>query len=440
MNKLNRINEKIGNYRWVICGLLFFATTLSYLDRTVIGLLKDHLSDIFHWTESDFSNLVICFQVTYAVGLLGVGALIDRFGTKMGYALSVFVWSIATILHGFATGNWGFIAARSLLGLSESGNFPAANKTVAEWFPLKERALATGLYNSGANIGAIVAPVLIPWVLIHWGWQYAFFITGGLGLIWLVMWLLIYEKPTDKKGLTKSELDYINSDEVTGDVQASEGDSQKISWTHLLKLKETWAFVVGKFFTDPVWWFFLFWLPSFLRSEYGLTGMEISMPLIVVYTFSSLGSIFGGWLPKLLIDRGKDASSARKLSMLIYALLPLSVLFAQHLGQINMWYAIAIISIACAAHCAWAANIFATVSDMFPKKAVASVTGIGGMAGSLGGILIAKLAGMLFDHYKALGNISEGYEIMFIVCAVAYIIAWLIINFLVKKFQQVKNL
>lgn len=437
MSTFNNANKKTGNYRWVICSLLFFATTLNYLDRTIIGLLKDQLTVIFKWTESDYSNLVIFFQVAYAVGLFGIGAFIDKFGTKIGYAISVLVWSIATVLHGFATGTVGFIAARTLLGLSESGNFPAANKTVAEWFPRKERAFATGLYNSGSNIGAIVAPLLVPWLVINYGWEYAFYVTGALGIVWLLLWFAIYEKPQDKKGISESELNYINSDTEDG---AQIENSEKLKWGRLLTYKQTWAFVAGKFFTDPVWWFFLFWLPSFLKSEYGLSGMQISLPLIVVYTVSSLGSIIGGWLPKWFIDKGVEAGKARKRSMLLYAILPLTVLFAQYAGSINMWFSISIISIACAAHCAWSANIFASVSDMFPKRAVASVTGIGGMAGSVGGILIAKLAGMLFDHYKALGSIRDGYTIMFVVCALAYLIAWLIIHFLVGNFRKAKNI
>lgn len=430
---------KTGNYRWVICALLFFATTLNYLDRTVIGLLKDDIGAQFGWTESDYSNIVVCFQVAYAIGLLGAGWLIDKLGTKLGYFISVCVWSLATIMHGFAKGTFGFAAARSLLGLSEAGNFPAANKTVAEWFPLKERALATGIYNSGSNIGAIVAPVLIPWLLINYGWQAAFYATGALGLLWLVLWVICYGKPSEKK-ISPAELEYINSDNAAenaiADMMESEDaadDGRKYSWARLLKEKGTWAFVVGKLFSDPVWWFFLFWLPSFLKSEYGLEGMDISLPLIVVYTCSSIGSIIGGWLPKFLINSGMEPKKARSRSMLVYAILPLAVLFTQSAGAADMWFAVAIIGIACAAHCAWMANLFATVSDNFPKKAVASVTGIGGMAGSIGGIVVAKLAGILFDHFKALGDIGTGYGIMFVICAVSYLAAWLIMAALKDK-------
>lgn len=431
--------SKTGNYRWVICALLFFATTLNYLDRTIIGLLKDDIGAQFGWSESDYSNIVVCFQVAYALGLLGAGWLVDRLGTKLGYFLSVCVWSIATILHGFARGTFGFAASRSLLGLSEAGNFPAANKTVAEWFPLKERALATGIYNSGSNIGAIVAPVLIPWLLINYGWQAAFYATGALGLIWLVLWVLCYGKPSEK-GISQAELDYINSDNTVTDTSpaaddsaAAEDDGRKYSWARLLKQKGTWAFVVGKLFSDPVWWFFLFWLPSFLKAEYGLEGMDISLPLIVVYTFSSIGSILGGWLPKFLINRGLDPKRARSRSMLVYAVLPLAVIFTQTAGAADMWFAVLIIGVACAAHCAWMANLFATVSDNFPKKAVASVTGIGGMAGSIGGIVVAKLAGILFDRFNLLGDIGTGYAIMFAICAVSYLAAWLIMAALGKK-------
>jgi len=435
----NEVNARIGNYRWGICAILFFATTVNYIDRSVISMLKDHLSEIFSWTEGDYSNLVISFQIAYAVGLVGAGALIDKLGTKIGYALTVGLWSVASALHGFATGTWGFIGARAMLGVCESGAFPSSNKAVAEWYPRKERALATGLYNSGSNIGAIVAPLLIPWMLVHWGWQYAFWMTGALGAIWLVLWFIYYEKPRMSKHVKPAELAYI---ENSGDEPAASEQEKEpsVKWVKLLGRKQTWAFVTGKFFSDPIWWFFLFWLPSFLHSEYGLKDMDISLPLIVVYTLSSAGSILGGWFPKLMIDRGRDVSSARKLSMFIIALVPLLVLFTQRLGSMNMWFAIVIIGLACAAHCAWQANLFATVSDMFPKKAIASVTGIGSMAGAVGGILIAKMAGLLFDHFKALGNIGTGYEIMFVVCAVSYIVAWLIMHVLVKHYVQIKDL
>ena len=440
MSRFNAINEKIGHYRWVICALLFFATTINYLDRAIIGLLKENLTEIFHWTESDYSNIVISFQMAYAVSLLFAGWVMDRIGTRLGYGFSLFMWSVAAILHGFVRGTGGFVAVRALLGVGESGNFPAANKTVAEWFPKKERALATGIYNSGSNIGAIVAPLLVPWIAINWGWQWAFVATGAIGFVWIVFWWMCYDSPDRHKKLTKPERRYINSD-VDGQIETVDVNAgEKVSWGRLLCYRQTWAFVVGKFFSDPVWWFFLFWLPAFLKSEYKLEGMQISMPLIVVYIISAIGSVFGGWLPKRLIDRGHDASYARKVSMFIYALLPLFVLFAQSLGRIDMWLAIIVIALACAAHCAWMANLFATVSDMFPMKAVASVTGIGGMAGSMGGILMAWAAGILFDHYKLMNSIHIGYGIMFIFCALSYLMAWLVMHVLVPKYGKIEKL
>ncbi len=441
MNKFNEVNAKIGRYRWVICALLFFATTINYLDRAVIGLLKELLTEEFSWTENDYGNIVICFQVAYAVSLVFAGRVIDKLGTKIGYTLSLVIWSLAAVLHGLARGTGGFAAARALLGVGESGNFPAANKTVAEWFPQKERAFATGLYNSGANIGAIVAPLLVPWIAIHWGWQWAFIMTGGVGFLWIVFWEIFYADPSKHKRLSKAEYEYINSDAPAEETPAeTTAPEKRVTWKELLTLRQTWAFFFGKFLTDPIWWFFLFWLPAFLEVQYGLSGMQVSLPLILVYTFSSVGSILGGWLPKFFIDRGWGAGRARKVAMLLYALIPLLVLFAQSAGDVNMWYAIIIIGLACGAHCAWSANIFATVSDMFPKKAVASVTGIGGMAGALGGILIAKAAGLLFDHFKALGDITIGYGIMFVICAVAYILAWVIMQVLAPNFRKVEKL
>lgn len=438
--------EKIGNYRWTICALIFFATTINYLDRQVISLLKPYLEadGVFgdnpaHY-ESVYANLVIAFQVAYAAGMLLMGGIIDRFGTKIGYALSLFGWSLAAIGHAFAKHPFGFGVARAALGVPEAGNFPAAIKTTAEWFPKKERALATGIFNSGTNVGAIVAPMVVPLIAITLGWQMAFIITGAIGLIWLFFWQIMYDTPEKKlaKGLLKqSEYDHIMSDKEET-VAADGSDFKKVSWLKLLKYKQTWAFFLGKLLTDPVWWFFLFWLPAFLKEQYGLTGTQVSFPIALVYTMTTFGSIFGGWLPKYYIEHGMDANKARKKSMFIYALFPLSVLSAQYLGSFNMWYAVIIIGIAASAHQAWSANIFTTVSDMFPKRAIASVTGIGGMAGAVGGIMIAKAAGTLFDYYKAAGDIRIGYGIMFMICATAYIIAWVVMHLLVPKFKKIE--
>lgn len=442
---MNEINQNIGNYRWRICALVFFATTINYLDRQVISLLKPFLesegvfgADPAHY-ESIYANLVIAFQVAYASGMLLVGGIIDKFGTKIGYALSLFGWSIAAIGHAFAKTPLGFGIARAALGVPEAGNFPAAIKTTAEWFPKKERALATGIFNSGTNVGAIVAPLVVPWIAVTWGWQEAFIITGAIGLIWLLFWFVIYDSP--EKKLAKGRLKQLEYDHIMSDkeetVNADGTDLKKISWFKLLTYRQTWAFFLGKLLTDPVWWFFLFWLPAFLKEEYGLTGTQVSLPIALVYCMTTVGSIFGGWLPKRFMEKGMDANKARKTSMFIYALFPLTVLSAQFMGGFNMWYAVIIIGIAASAHQAWSANIFTTVSDMFPKRAIASVTGIGGMAGAVGGILIAKAAGLLFDHYKALGDIKIGYGIMFMICATAYIIAWFVMHALVPKFKKI---
>jgi ACS family hexuronate transporter-like MFS transporter len=430
--------QGIGKYRWTICALIFFATTINYLDRSVISLLKGYLEKDFKWSELDYSYIVIAFQFSYAVGLLIAGWFIDKVGTKIGYALSLLLWSISAAGHALVKSTFGFIVARSALGISEAGNFPSAIKTVAEWFPKKERALATGIFNSGANIGAIAAPLSVPFIAEKWGWQWAFIITGSIGFIWLIFWFILYEIPAKQKRLGKAEYDYIHSDADEIKVNDETADAGKISWLQLLGFRQTWVFFLGKFLTDPVWWFYLFWLPAFLEAQYGLKGTAIALPVALVYTMSTFGSIFGGWLPYYFMQKGWAVYRSRKTSMFIYALCAVPVVFAQFLGGINMWFAVMIIGLAAAGHQAWSANIFTTVSDMFPKKAVASVTGIGGMAGAVGGILIAWVAGLLFDHYKALGKIETGYYIMFFVCGSAYIIAWLVMHFMVPKMQRVE--
>ncbi|QNF33050.1 MFS transporter [Adhaeribacter swui] len=425
----------VGSYRWTICSLVFFATTINYLDRAVISLLKSNLETEFRWTETDYSNIVIAFQLSYALGMLGVGRLIDKLGTKLGYALSITLWSVAAIGHALVKSTFGFVIARSALGITEAGNFPAAIKTVAEWFPKKERALATGIFNSGTNIGAIIAPLTVPFIAVQWGWQWAFILTGLIGFIWLVAWFFIYEVPARHAKLSRTEFDYIHSDVDTA--TDTENSGKPVSWLKLLGFRQTWAFALGKFLTDPVWWFYLFWLPAFLKAEYGVEGTAMAMPVALVYTLSTLGSIGGGWLPLKFIRGGMPVFKARKTSMLIYAFCALPVLFSQYLGSFNMWLAVFIIGFAASAHQAWSANIFTTVSDMFPKNAIGSVTGIGGMFGGLGGMLIAKLAGLLFDHYKALGSIEIGYYIMFLVCGSAYLLAWLVMHVLAPKMKQV---
>jgi ACS family hexuronate transporter-like MFS transporter len=428
----------VGKYRWTICGLVFFATTINYLDRSVISLLKPFLEKEFSWKETDYSHIVISFQVAYAVGLISVGRFIDRVGTKAGYAISTLVWSLAAMAHSLARGTFGFGVARAALGISEAGNFPSAIKTIAEWFPKKERAFATGIFNSGTNIGAIITPLTVPWIAVHIGWQWAFILTGAVGFIWLILWLIIYEVPARHKKLSKEEYIYIHSDEQNiNSVDEATDKAIRISWGKLLSLKQTWAFVIGKFLTDPVWWFYLFWLPAFLKAQYHIEGTGFALPVALVYTLSTFGSVAGGWLPMYLIKKGWTVFKARKTSMLIYALCVIPVVFAQWLGSINMWFAVLIIGLATSAHQAWSANIFTTTSDVFPKRVIASVTGLGGMAGAIGGILIAWLAGSLFEHYKSLGKIEIGYYIVFFICGSAYLIAWLIMHTLTPKMEQV---
>jgi ACS family hexuronate transporter-like MFS transporter len=434
---VEKLNQQVGKYRWRICALVFFATTINYLDRQVISLLKDdYLQPMFNWSETDYANIVVAFQLAYAVGMLGAGWFIDKIGTKIGYAIALTVWSLAAVLHALARSTAGFAAARALLGISEAGNFPAAIKTTAEWFPKRERAFATGIFNSGTNLGAIIAPLTVPLIGKLWGWEWAFIITGVLGFVWLIFWFAYYEVPKKHKKVTQAELDYIHSDADEQEDVAR--DHEKVSWIKLLTYRQTWSFFFGKFLTDPVWWFYLFWLPSFLNKEYGMEKTELAIPVALVYTLSTFGSIFGGWLPGYLMKKGWAVYRARNTSMFIFALFVLPVVSAQALGSVSPWLAIIIIGIATAAHQAWSANIFTTTSDMFPKKAVASVVGIGGMAGAIGGILIAKAAGTLLDHFDALGKIETGYYVMFFICGSAYLLAWLVMHFLVPRMERVR--
>ncbi|MDB5140978.1 MAG: transporter [Mucilaginibacter sp.] len=431
--------NKTGSYRWIICALVFFATTINYLDRAVISLLKSNLTTTFKWDDGDYANIEIAFKIAYSLGLLGAGRLIDRLGTKSGYFLSTFFWSIAAVCHAFVKSTFGFGVVRAGLGLSEAGNFPAAIKTVAEWFPKKERAVATGIFNSGANIGAIIAPLTVPFIAVEWGWRWAFVITGSVGFLWLILWSVYYDTPSKQKRLSKAEFDFINSDPDEKDRSDKLPAHEKVSWWGLLGFRQTWAFSIGKFLTDPIWWFYLFWLPDFLESEYGIKGTAIALPVALVYTLSTFGSVLGGYLPKVLIEKNWPVFKARKISMLIYAVAVMPIVFAQVLGSINMWYAVIIIGFAASAHQAWSANIFTTVSDMFPKKAVGSVTGIGGMFGSIGSVLLSLMVQKsLFVHYRAIHQIETAYYIMFFICGGAYILAWLLMHFIVPKFKPIE--
>ena len=432
--------SKIGKYRWTICSLIFYATTINYLDRQVISLLKPTLEKEFSWTETDYSNIVVAFQFAYALGMVGAGRVIDKIGTKIGYALTLTLWSIASVLHAFATGTLSFAVFRAFLGVTEAGNFPAAFKTVAEWFPKKERALAGGIFNSGTNVGAILAPLLVPWLAINYSWKIAFISIGAIGFIWLIFWFRWYEVPAKQKRLSQAEFDYIHSDIESTSPASGLEEKPKTSWAKLLVYKQTWAFIAGKFLTDGIWWFFLFWLPAFLNSQYHLVGMQVSLPIAFVYTLAGVASVFGGWLPMWFVKaKGWDIVRARKTSMLIYAFFPLLVMVSQYAGSYGMWYAVIIIGIAASAHQAWSANLFTTVSDMFPKNSVASVVGLGGMAGGLGGMAVAKIAGILFDYYKGLGHIETGYYILFLYCGLGYLAAWIIMfKILIPKMKPIE--
>jgi MFS transporter, ACS family, hexuronate transporter len=427
-------SQKIGSYRWTICALIFFATTINYLDRQVIGILKPLLERDLNIGEAQYGYIVTCFQLAYAFGMVIAGRLIDKFGTKIGYGISVLLWSFAAMGHAFAKGALGFGFWRSLLGISESGNFPAAIKTVAEWFPKRERALATGIFNSGTNIGAVIAPLLVPALAAAWGWQSAFIITGALGFIWIIIWIIFYEVPEKQKRLSQREMEIIKSD--TDEAQES---TRAISWLKLLKYRQTWIFFIGKALTDPIWWFYLFWIPGWLSEVRG-AGLNIKsfgLPLVVIYTSTTVGSIAGGWLSSFMINKGMTPFNARKYTMLLFAILVTPVFFAQSAG-IGTWSAIALISLAASSHQAWSANIFTTVSDAFPKRAVSSVTGIGGMAGALGGAFVSIFAGQILAFYKKAGHVETGYTVMFAIAACAYLLAWAIMHLFAPKNKIIK--
>jgi MFS transporter, ACS family, hexuronate transporter len=424
-------NSPIGRYRWTIVGLLFAATTINYIDRQVIGLLKPTLTTVFGWDNTTFGTINGIFQFFYAFGLLAFGRIVDRVGTKLGYTISIIIWSIFAMAHALARSTFGFTIARSGLGLGESGNFPSAIKTVAEWFPKKERALATGLFNSGANIGAVVAPIMVPLLLASCGWQMAFIITGSLGFIWLIFWWFIYEIPSRKKGLSKTEFDYIHSDE-----EATAPAGSKVSWGKLLRVRQTWAFVFGKFFTDPIWWFFLFWLPGYFSDTFKLDLSKPGWPLVIVYSCTTVGSIGGGYLSGYLIKKGWPVYKARKTVMFIFALCVVPIITARYFS--SLWVIVGLISLAAAAHQAWSANIFTTASDMFPRRAVSSIIGIGGMAGSVGGIIFQPLVGWLLDYFTRQGDKALGYNLIFLICGLAYLVAWLIMHFFAPRMTRVE--
>lgn len=447
------MKQTIGKYRWTICTLLLFSTTINYMDRQVISYLKPFFCTAvekggFGWTNSDFAYVTSFFTAFYAGMTILAGRVIDKIGTKKGLAWSLIIWSVFGIANVFAGATVAIhVFVRSLFGIGEAGNFPASIKTVAEWFPKKERALATGIFNSGSNLGAMIAALFVPWCLTYFGtglgWKMAFAITGFIGFIWLFFWFRLYDTPNAQKRLSKEEYDYIHSDEapMASDVVTV---VEKVAWGKLFSYRQTWAFFWGKFMTDGIWWFYLFWLPDYLIKQFSMAPADVRWPAFIVYGVAILGSVFGGSLPLFLINKGMKVYDARMTAMLIIAFVPLVVLATQYFGNVEhfgtsaMYYAVAIICIAAAAHQAWSANLFTTVSDMFPKKAVGSVTGIGAMAGGLGGVVVQLLAGKLTDVFKA--TPQHAYLIMFVICALAYLIAWGIMKALVPRHKTIEGI
>jgi len=409
-------NPTPGRYRWRVCAMLLAATTINYIDRQVLGVLAPFLQQQIGWSEVEYGYIVTAFQAAYAIGLLCAGAVIDRFGTRIGYAIAIGVWSLAAMSHALATGVVGFALARFALGLGEAGNFPAAIKTVAEWFPRRERALAVGIFNSGSNIGAVVAPLLVPVVAATLGWQAAFLFTGVLSALWLTLWLSWYRAPEQQPRLGVAELALIRSDPPEPHV--------RLPWRRLLRHRQTWAFVAAKFMTDPIWWFFLFWLPKFLHAEYGLSLLQLGPPLIVIFVLADVGSIAGGWLAGRLIHRGWSVNAARKGAMAVCAVAVVPIVFAARAD--NLWLAVALIGLATAGHQGWSANVLTLPSDLFPRPAVASVVGIGGFAGAVSGMMIATFIGFLL---QATGS----YVPVFLMAGSAYLLALLVVHLLVPR-------
>ena len=410
-----------GRFRWVVLSLVFLATTVNYIDRQVIGILAPTLQKEIGWSDIEYGAIVAAFTAAYAIGLLVTGKIVDVIGTKVGYAIALAGWSLAAMGHALARTASGFGAARFGLGLFESANFPAAIKTVTEWFPRKERALATGIFNAGSNVGAVVAPLVVPWITLTWGWQEAFIATGAAGLLWLILWYWLYESPEKSRRVSARELEYIRSDPPD--------PVTTIPWIRLLRYRETWAFALGKFLTDPAWWFYLYWIPSFLYRNYGLTLDKIGVPLIVIYVMADVGSVGGGWLSSSFLKRGWTANRARKTAMLTCALCVVPIVMITQAADV--WVAVALLSLATAAHQGWSANLFTTVSDMFPRSAVASVVGIGGTAGAIGGMLVATATGFVLQ-------MTGSYVLLFSLAGSAYLVALIVFHLLVPSVKQIE--
>ncbi|MCL6698600.1 MFS transporter [Sphingomonas sp. NSE70-1] len=412
-------SPQVGRFRWVIVALLFAATAINYVDRQMIGLLKPTLEQEFGWSETTYADIVFYFQLAYAIGYIVFGNVVDRIGARAGYAIAFLIWTTAHMLHGAARSAVQFAMVRFLLGIGESGNFPAGIKAVTEWFPKKERAFATGIFNAGANVGAVITPLIVPVLVLTYGWQAAFVITGAGSLIWLVAWLALYRRPRESTHVSEAEIAYIESDPAD--------TTAKVPWSRLLRVKETWAFAIGKFLTDPIWWMFLFWTPDFLVKRHGLDLKTFGPPLVVIYLVSDLGSIAGGWMSSKLIHRGWSINAARKTTMLICAIAVTPIFFAQYVD--DLWTAVAIISLATAAHQAWSANLYTLPGDTFPRKAVGSVIGIGGTAGAIGGMLFALYIGQILERVGS-------YGLIFVVAGSVYLIALTLIHLLMPRMDQ----
>ena len=409
-----------GYFRWIICALLLFGTTKNYMDRQVLGVLKTTLQHDLGWNEIDYSNLVFAFQAAYGAGMLCVGWLIDRLGTRLGYALAMVFWSLASMAHALGRSLTSFLIFRSALGFGESGLFPASLKTVAEWFPRKERSLATGIFNAGSNLGAMITPVAVPWITIHWGWRAAFVITGAIGFLWLALWLILYRKPEQHPHVSAAELEYIRSD--------PQEPVAEIRWLSLLPHRQTWAFITGKFIIDPIWWFYLFWVPDFLQRQHGLSLTGIGLPIVAIYLLSDVGSVAGGWLSSSLIGHGKSINAARKIAMLACAISVVPIVFAYRAE--STWTAVFLIGLAAAGHQGFSCNLLTLPSDIFPSRAVASVVGIGGMAGAVGGMVIAKVVGYILQS-------TGSYMIPFLIAGFAYLLALVCIHAIAPQIRPV---
>jgi MFS transporter, ACS family, hexuronate transporter len=416
-----KLFTRVGYFRWIICALLLFGTTKNYMDRNVLGVLKETLQHTLGWSEVDYGNLTVVFQAGYAVGMLVVGWIIDRLGTRLGYALSMIFWSLASMGTALCNSLGSFGVARGILGLTEAAIFPASIKAVAEWFPKKERALATGIFNAGTNVGAMLAPVTVAWISLRWGWRGAFVGIGGIGFLLLALWVLLYQKPEEHPRLSKAELDYIRSD--------PQDAIKKIPWITLFPLRQTWTFAVGKFLTDPVWWFYLFWMPGFFQSKHGLSLTKLGPPLIAIYVIADVGSVVGGWISSFLIRRGRSINAARKTALLICAIGVIPVVFAYRVE--STWSAVLLIGLAAACHQGFSANLYTITSDMFPAEAVGSVTGIGGMAGAIGGLFIAAVVGHVLQW-------TGSYMIPFVIAGSAYLVALGMIQVLSPKLEPAR--